>query len=461
MTMIDVVQRIPLSAGSKAERLAERQSTRLTELVGFVREHSPYYARLYSGLPEVVTDPAVLPITDKIALMENFDDWATDREITRESADTFLKDLDKIGSKYLGKYSISSTSGTSGYRGIFLMSSEEIATARKLNALPHVIDFLKSEALSGGVWRLVRGRMRSASILATGGHHILNSLRTQHERDSGNQPENGRNKVLSVFQPVSELVRELNAFQPVMLNGYGSVASILASEQEKGTLSIRPAIVATTGDGLPRNEYARIEKVFGARVVDSYGCSEAITMTRYCTHGWHHVLSDWIILEPVDRHFEPTPPGTLSHTTLLSVLYRKAQPILRYNLGDAVIQRPDPCPCGNPHPAVRVQGRSADLLHSPDGEPKTTAALIVESLAARAEGIQQLQLKQSGRYSLLVRLVPACDRNPEEVWSNALRVLGQLLVSNGLDGYSVERDTVPPEISAGGKFRQFIPLSQR
>lgn len=91
---------------------------------------------------------------------------------------------------------------------------------------------------------------------------------------------------------------------------------------------------------------------------------------RHVGEGWLHVNVDWVVFEPVDADYRPVAPGEQSHTVLISNLANRVQPILRYDLGDSVLERPDPCPCGNPFPAIRVQGRSADVLtfRSPAGE---------------------------------------------------------------------------------------------
>ena len=47
---------------------------------------------------------------------------------------------------------------------------------------------------------------------------------------------------------------------------------------------------------------------------------------------------------------------------LISNLVSRVTPFLRYDLGDSVLMRPDPCTCGSPLPAFRVQGRAADTL---------------------------------------------------------------------------------------------------
>ncbi|GAA3714149.1 hypothetical protein GCM10022204_36560 [Microlunatus aurantiacus] len=35
------------------------------------------------------------------------------------------------------------------------------------------------------------------------------------------------------------------------------------------------------------------------------------------------------------------------------------------DLGDSILARPDPCPCGNQAPAIHVTGRTADILTFP------------------------------------------------------------------------------------------------
>jgi phenylacetate-coenzyme A ligase PaaK-like adenylate-forming protein len=101
--------------------VAQRQRARLAEMVTYARARSPYYHELYQSLPEQVDDPKQLPITDKKKLMVRFDDWMTDREVTVEKVRAFINNLDLIGEKFLGKYTVATTSGTTGTPGIFLM----------------------------------------------------------------------------------------------------------------------------------------------------------------------------------------------------------------------------------------------------------------------------------------------------------------------------------------------------
>ena len=82
--MIDMKDAMQLVAEgamcSPAQRQALQQQ-RLRKLVTYVREHSPYFAQHYAGLPENFT-LADLPHTEKPTLLEHYNDWVTDRALT-------------------------------------------------------------------------------------------------------------------------------------------------------------------------------------------------------------------------------------------------------------------------------------------------------------------------------------------------------------------------------------------
>ena len=96
-----------------AERY-ELQQQRLRELVAYAREHSPYFAKLYAGVPEdfKLTD---LPPTEKPTLLANYDDWVTDRRLhLQDVLDYVNRDPTKDQSRLLGDYTALRTSGSTG-----------------------------------------------------------------------------------------------------------------------------------------------------------------------------------------------------------------------------------------------------------------------------------------------------------------------------------------------------------
>ncbi|MFC4986750.1 hypothetical protein [Saliphagus infecundisoli] len=147
------------------DAISKRQHDRLAEIVAFTRANSPYYRELYRELPERVDDPTLLPVTDKKELMAHFDDSVTDREVTLEKARAFVDDPNQIGAQFLGKYTVSITSGTTGTRGIFLQDDRALAVTKAL-AVRMMSDWLTASDLL----RILAGGGRLAMVNATGGH---------------------------------------------------------------------------------------------------------------------------------------------------------------------------------------------------------------------------------------------------------------------------------------------------
>ena len=434
--------------------IARRQRARLAEMVALARAHSTYLRELYQKVPERVEDPILLPITRKKELMARFDDWVTDREVTHEEIRRFVDNPDLIGERFLGKYTVATTSGTTGTRGIFVIDHQSMAVTNAL-MLRMLGDWLEARDLV----RILSDGGRTAILMATGGHFASAVAAARLTKGNGWQ-----RKIVGIFPvqtPLPDLVAELNRFRPVVVAPYASTAVLLAGEQETGRLHIDPVLLVLSAEGLAPGEYERIARVFDAKVRDSYAATECPFLSYRCEHGWLHVNSDWVVLEPVDADYRPVRPGTQSHTVLVSNLANRVQPILRYDLGDSVVERPDPCPCGNPLPAIRVQGRSADVLtFRTGGEPSVTVApLVFGTLLERIAGIELFQIAQTSATCLRVRLRFAAGADPERVWLAVASEIASLLAAHGLGHVEVERAPEPPEQSPGGKFRQVIPLT--
>lgn len=436
-----------------ASAIMQRQSTRLAEMVAFARTHSPYFHELYRGLPDKVEDPRLLPVTSKKALMARFDDWSTDRDVTIEQVRAFISNPDLIGEPYLGKYLVATTSGTTGTRGIFLIDGHALAVNSVLTS-----STLLGWLGIGNTIRVLAGGGRIATVAATGGHFLACSGATRMRKTSWWLSST---RVFSVHMPLPELVAQLNQFRPTIVIGYGSVVALLAGEQAAGRLHIKPVLLLPSGETLGASQYDHIVGQFHAsKIRDLYGSTECPFVSFSCEHGWHHVNSDWVVLEPVDADYQPTRPGELSHTVLLSNLANRVQPILRYDLGDRILLRPDPCPCGSPLPAIQVQGRTADMLFfsTVRGERVAIAPLTLGTLVDRTAGINQFQIVQTTPTSLRVRLRPLEGADLDHVWQEVSAEISHLLAEYHLDHVAVERAEELPQQAPGGKFRTIIPL---
>jgi phenylacetate-coenzyme A ligase PaaK-like adenylate-forming protein len=177
-----------------------------------------------------------------------------------------------------------------------------------------------------------------------------------------------------------------------------------------------------------------------------------------CRYGNLHLNADWVILEPVDAALRPVPPGIPSHSTLLTNLANRVQPIIRYDLGDSVTMLPARCPCGSTLPTIRPEGRRDEILYleSPDGGMKPILPLVLATVVEETAGILGYQVIRAGARRLRVRLDEAPGYDRTRVGDDLLRRLREYLSSTDLESVLVELSVERPVRNpAGGKLRQF------
>jgi phenylacetate-coenzyme A ligase PaaK-like adenylate-forming protein len=435
--------------------LESLKKERLASLVAFARARSPFYRDLLEGLPERVENPAILPPVTKSLLMENFDAAVTDPEASLERARSFVSDGSLVGRRFLGRYVAFSTSGTTGTPAVFLHDDGAMSVYAALTALRRLLPLA-----SAGMLRAVIARGgRTATVVATGGHFASSVVEGLVRRSFPRL--SGFNRTFSILRPMKELVAALNDFRPAVLGTYPTALSVLAQEQAEGALRIRPALALTGSESLTPAVRSRASASFRCPVRDTYAASEFMGIAFDCSQGLLHVNADWAILEPADAAGRPVPPGRASHTAFLTNLANRVQPLLRYDLGDSVTILPEPCPCGSPFPAVRVEGRRDEILYfrGADDESVPILPMSVATAVEETRGIRSWQAVRSGpsRLRIAVEEAPGADRS--RVMEEAVRRLREYLASQGLGGVSVEASEEPPRRdTSGGKQKQVIDL---
>ena len=427
---------------SRRTGVANPAPERLRELVGYARERSPLFARLLAGVPDAVRAEG-LPRTTKARLMESFDAWSTDRRVKRAEVDAFLADRSRVGERFLDRYQVWKSSGTSGTTGIFVQDAHAMAVYEAL-----VLD--QYEKAPVDAIRVVRANARRALVAADGDHFASVALWRHLDRAW----PGGASLVCSVLAPLADTAARLQRFQPAFLAGYPTVLTLLAEEQHAGRLALAPALVWSGGEHLGERTRRRIEEAFGCPVMNEYGASECLSIAHGCAHGWLHVNADWVLLEPVEADGRPTPPGKPSHTVLVTNLANHVQPIVRYDLGDRVSMRGAPCPCGNPMPAIRVEGRNDDILvlRGPGKHATALAPLALTTVLDDACGEHRYQLVQRG--DRLALRVAAEGSAHERIGRAALADLRAFLQAQGLGNVRVALErTAPRRDAASGKLR--------
>jgi len=439
-----------LGRTASVRAVAAARLRRLRELVEFARIKSPLYRELYRGVSYDVDDTSELPVTTKAALMARFDDWVTDPAVTRAGADAFLADRTRIGDKYEGRYLLWKSSGTSGEPGIFLQDEGALEIYGGLLAVQLATPDLLGRCISGSL----RNGGRAALIAATGDHFASIASWERVCRSSPGMAARG----FSVMEPLDALVAKLNAFQPAYVASYPTMLSLLAEEQRAGRLSIEPSILWSGGECLPPGMLAELERTFGCRVVNEYGASECLSIGFGCSEGWLHVNADWVVVEPVDARYRPVPPGEASHTVLITNLANRVQPIIRYDLGDAVVMHSGRCPCGNALPALRVEGRRDDCVVLRDsGREARIPPMALTTVLEDATDVHRFQIVQRGPECLLLRFDTGSAGDRERAFRTGAEALHRYLAAQGVAGTRILLDAQQPLPDArSGKLRHVI-----
>lgn len=199
-----------------------------------------------------------------------------------------------------------------------------------------------------------------------------------------------------------------------------------------------------------------LERHFGAKVVEFYGCTEVGPIAAQCPAGSMHLLSDNVHIE-ICRDGQPVPAGEFGDIVATS-LSNRAMPLVRCRIGDSGVISPDPCSCGRPHPVLaELVGRAADLFITADGE-KVHGSLLGSGLQTLLAGtplgvIRQVLFQQIDplNWKVLVESGPGFDASLAAQLAALVRTNFGSQCQVGIERVSV----VPRE--ASGKFRYYRP----
>lgn len=316
---------------SRSELLAH-QDAAVSRLRRFAVAHSPFYRRFHAGLES--RRLAELPVITKSLLMQSFDDVITDRSVRLRDAEAFL--AERRPELFHGRYVVLATSGSTGLRGVFLFDPDEWLTALAAITRP---------MLWAGVAPSPFRRRRMALLASTTPSHY--SCQVGRYLHSPVLPA----MQLDAGDPIDRMVAHLNAWQPDVLAVYPSVLRQLAAEQAAGRLHIQPDKILTSAEMLTSDDRRRAGEVWRAPVHDTYGGTEYAPIAAECSFGNRHLMEDGAVIE-LERD-----------RVLLTVLDRRTQPLIRYEISDVVRSVEGDCPCGRPFRLIAsIEGRVEDVL---------------------------------------------------------------------------------------------------
>lgn len=245
----------------------------------------------------------------------------------------------------------------------------------------------------------------------------------------------------------------IRRFRPAYLYGYASALALFAELMlQKGLrLGVPLKAVVSTAETLLDHQRQVMAEAFQAPVVNEYGARDGGIIAYQCPAGRMHAFSENCYLEVVDPVTgEPLPVGQAG-ALLVTDLYNRVMPRLRYQLGDVLALSPKTCLCGIRYPVIQeIDGRVDDMFVSLKGS--FVHGHFINHLIRGLESFRTFQLVQHAPDRLTLRLVKHPERYRTE---DETRVLSGIRDALGEVDVRVEYvDRIPP--AASGKTRYAI-----
>jgi len=364
----------PLRTRKAVER---RQRRLLRRQLRFLRANSPYFA---GRIHEDATSLDGLPLMDKPLMMAHFDELNTVSASREEAmALALANERSRDFAHDLGDVAVGLSSGTSGHRGMFLVSKAE------------------REQWAGTV--LARALPRGRIL----GHRVALFLRADNTLYETVASRVVSFRYFDVFGDMDAHMDALTAYRPTILVAPPSILLRLADAAREGRLQgPYPQKVYSVAEVLEVSDARRIATALGQpRIHQIYQCTEGF-LAYTCPQGTIHLNEDTLI-------FEREELGDGRFVPIITDLRRRAQPIVRYRLGDILRRRADPCPCGSALQAIeRIEGRTGDTLRLPSVTDPVSTVPVYADLVSRAmvyaEGFRDYRVEQTGPVRIEVAL---------------------------------------------------------
>lgn len=369
-------------------QLMEYQGKKLAELRQFAYVRSPFYQQFHQGL---MNRPLTeLPVLTKGLLMEHWNDIVTDRTITLKEVEQFLPTL-KEKERFKDKYNVVSTSGSTGLKGIFIYNAQEWMQILASYARANDWAGLKVGLTKRLKIAVVSSRTpwhQSSLVGATIKSPIVPTLR------------------IDSVEPMEQIVEKLNHYHPQSLIAYANMGRLLAIQQLGGTLHIHPQAIFCASEVLTQDSRSIIEKAWNTKPFNVYAATETAGIASERTdHRGMYVYEDFVIAEPVDEKYRPVPLGEFAPKILVTVLFSRTLPLIRYEMSDSVCFAREQFADNFPFARMEeIQGRMEEIITLTTDSGKQT-------------------LLQPNFFHKLMENLPVANWQIEQIGSNALKIL--------------------------------------
>ncbi|GLI54968.1 hypothetical protein PM10SUCC1_04830 [Propionigenium maris DSM 9537] len=429
------------------EEILKIQEEKLYKLIEHVLKNSKFYREYYEkhgisleNYREIeYTD---YPTIDKSIIKNYFDELICTEDFKLKDLEEFVSHKENWGRKYRDRYTVMTSSGSTGNPVIFVYDGSAWDTVKAF--IPGRVDTAHRMKLST--------RERIAFLIAAGGDFASYNLAKEAEGI------NYSTLILNVNESLEKIIEAVRGFNPTVLSGYSSSISRLAEEKLGGRLDISPEKIFCSANKLTPERRELIERAFGVSPLDFYAASEALGMASEIPQKKKLFLfEDYYKFEIVDEKLEEVAPGETGDLIVTS-LYNYTMPLLRYRMEDRL--KKSQVQDFNFTLIDEVVGRTLDDLtfEREDGSRDNISALQLVGMYFR--GIKKVQFIQESKDTLRVKYIAEKNIDAEgEIFPKLVEVLAV----RGLDSHVKVKFERVDEIEIDpitGKYRPVIPLKE-
>lgn len=358
---------------SSREELLHRQRADAADLARFAAARSPWYReRIGPLLSEDLADPAVferIPVLEKEDLRDHYDEILARDSGVRRTMVARTGGSTGLPLKVLKDFSVRPATLT--WRLMDWWDVDPSDNSASVERLP---------------WKGIRQAANTAFWWPTRKVNV----------DAGAMDE-------ADLRYFADAIRRI---RPRMLWGYAHSLHEFALAVERNGWQVPPLrAISSTAAPLTQAQAADVERILGAPIYETYRAAEVSLIAGQCEHRrGMHIQADHKLLEVVDESGRAVPDGEPGEIVVTDLLNR-AQPMLRYRLGDVGVIDPEPCPCGRPFPVLlSLLGRSNDVIRTKEG---LVSIYSFASAFSKHPAIRQYQIHQMEDFSLVLKVVPS------------------------------------------------------
>jgi putative adenylate-forming enzyme len=315
------------------ESLESWQDRQVQAHLRCVLPKSGYYRKCFAGKrPE---DWREFPVSRKADLMASFDEWNT-VGIPLKEASSVAQEAERSRdfSPTIRGMAVGLSSGTTGSRGVFLVSPTE----RRRWA-----GTLLARALRGTLHQ-----KRRAALFLRADSPLYQTVGSKRMSFS----------FFDLFAPFETHWSRLKSLRPTLLAAPPSALVQLARQSGAGDLLGQPSILLSVADVLDEADRRIIETGFGQAVGQLYQATEGF-LAATCPEGKLHWNEDAIVVQK-----EWIDEAKTRYYPVITDFRRTTQPILRFRLDDVIVAgEQGRCACGSVFERLeKIEGRHDDLF---------------------------------------------------------------------------------------------------